>query len=117
MKQTFVYLIIFLALCAGTMSCGDDAVADEQTTNENIFRSPDYEDSAEDDGTISYEDQSTQSAYTDKTSDPTTDPQKDGKRGNWVDSIRYTDDEYEAAYSTSSTNPKNQIHKLPKKKE
>ncbi len=104
MKSSVNYFFIFIALCCGTMSCGNSSVDGEPAVVENVFRGPDWED------------QSARSEYTDQTSDPTTDPLKDGTESNWVEP-KYTDDEYEAAYSTSSTNPKNQIHKLPEVRE
>jgi len=108
MKLKFLPAALFLA--ALTTSCGsnNDAYESEIDPNETIEQSPDYEDS-DGDGTVTYEDQSARSSvttnttnYADRADSLTT------ARDTLVDP-KYTDDEYEAAFSTSTTNPKNQV--------
>lgn len=91
-------------------ACGSDTDSAEIETSEIIESDADYEDGDQDgDGKVSYEEQSPHSAITTRTTNYT--QRADSLRSS-RDSLlitpKYTDDEYEAAYSTSTTNPRNQ---------
>lgn len=105
-------LLFFLACGSGLFlpSCGGDTESGEIETSEIVESDADYEDGDQDgDGKVSYEEQSPHSAITTRTTNYT--QRADSLRGS-RDSLlitpKYTDDEYEAAYSTSTTNPRNQ---------
>lgn len=90
---------------------GGDAREGEVDPSEIIESDPDYEDSDPDgDGKISYEDQSTSlGGVTTRTTNYAQRADSLQTYGDTLVEPTYTDDEYEAAYSTSTTNPKNQV--------
>ena len=103
---------ITLGLLSGLAftACGGDTDSAEIETSEIIESDADYEDGDQDgDGKVSYEEQSPHSAITTQTTNYT--QRADSLRSS-RDSLlitpKYTDDEYEAAFSTATTNPRNQ---------
>ena len=91
-------------------SCGSDEREGEIDTAEIVETSPDYEDGdSNQDGEVSFEEQSPYSEITTRTTNYQA--RADSLRSTRVSAVidvKYTDDEYEAAYSTSTTNPRNQ---------
>ncbi|WP_116105028.1 hypothetical protein [Lewinella sp. IMCC34191] len=110
MKTTF--RIFILAGILSFTACGGGAAedSDEVDTAEIVESDADYEDGDQNnDGKVSYEEQSTQSEITTQTTNYS--QRADSlrlTRDSAVITPKYTDDEYEAAYSTSTTNPRNQ---------
>ena len=100
-------IVLTMGLTAGLTfaACGGDTESADIGTSESIPADGDRND----DGRVSYEEESAQSAITTRTTNYT--QRADSLRAS-RDSLRitpkYTDDEYEAAYSTSTTNPRNQ---------
>ena len=113
MKYTFLpFALALFGLATGCGSATDtDTQEGEIDTAEIIESDTDYEDSDPDnDGKISYEDQSTSLGGV--TTQTTNYAQRADSLQTYGDTLvepTYTDDEYEAAYSTSTTNPKNQV--------
>ena len=107
MKILSLNTLLLLLLATVTLACGGET-AEAGSSNANIFRNPDYEDT-DTDGSLTYQDQSTaQDSITDETSNPITDPYKDPDANGMI-KPKYTDNEYEAAYTTSTTEPKNVV--------
>ena len=108
MKISFYPLTLLLTLFL--VACGNSAKEGEIDTAEIVESDADYEDGDQNnDGKVSFEEQSPYSAITTKTTNYT--QRADSMRltrDSAVITPRYTDDEYEAAYSTSTTNPRNQ---------
>lgn len=108
-----IYKLLCLA-CFASVAIGcnsnNDALESEIDPNETIEQSPDYEDGDSDgDGSISYEEQSPHSEITTQTTNYADRADSiRGVRDTLVDP-KYTDDEYEPAFSTSTTNPANQV--------
>ncbi|MCP9235620.1 hypothetical protein [Lewinella sp. JB7] len=107
---TFSLLLLLGNFSFYACSSAADEREGEIDANEVIETEPDYEDNDQDnDGKISYEEQSARSSITTRTTN----------YANRADSLRiardtlvdpkYTDNEYEAAFSTSTTNPRNQV--------
>ncbi|MBB4078394.1 hypothetical protein GGR28_001007 [Lewinella aquimaris] len=110
MKIHLAAILLFLTAFSAYSCSSTDEREGEIDANEVIATEPDYEDGDQDgDGEVSYEEQSPRSSITTQTTN----------YANRADSLRiardtlvdpkYTDDEYEAAFSTSTTNPKNQV--------
>ena len=80
---------------------------EDDTPNDNIFRNPDYEDGSDagDNDVVTYEEASARDSITTQTTDY---QNRDSEVDRELKPI-YTDDEYEPSFSTSTTNPKNQI--------
>ena len=108
MKISFYPLTLLLALFL--VACGNSTEEGEIDTAEIVESDADYEDGDQNnDGKVSFEEQSPYSAITTKTTNYT--QRADSMRltrDSAVITPRYTDNEYEAAYSTSTTNPRNQ---------
>ena len=106
---TLTGLAIFLILpsCGSDSSSGDP---DIDTPPAIETQSADYEDSDQDnDGTVEYEEASARGRVTTQTTNYAQRADSLQTLGDTLVDPTYTDDEYEAAYSTSTTNPKNQV--------
>ncbi|PPK85962.1 hypothetical protein CLV84_2875 [Neolewinella xylanilytica] len=105
-------IIYTLALVGGTFltACGGEPREGEIDPAEVVETSPDYEDGDQDgDGKVSFEEQSPYSEITTLTTNYA--ERADSlrlTRDSVVIDPKYTDNEYEAAFSTSTTNPRNQ---------
>ena len=111
MKIKFLPLSLLLAGLLVGCGSNNDAYESEIDPNETIEQSPDYEDGDSDgDGTVTYEEQSARGESTTNTTNYADRADSLGAiaRDTLVDP-KYTDDEYEAAFSTSTTNPENQV--------
>ena len=103
MRKLSFYGFLLLLLIALT-ACGETPEGiDSENTSEAIDPDPN------DDGQVTYEEQSAQGALTTNTTNY-------AQRADSIRAVRdtlvdptYTDNEYEAAYSTSTTNPANQV--------
>ena len=108
MKVSYYPLALLLATLV--FACGSNTEEREIDTSEIVESDADYEDTDQDnDGKVSFEDQSPYSEITTQTTNYT--QRADSMRltrDSAVITPKYTDDEYEAAYSTSTTNPRNQ---------
>ncbi|WP_116124863.1 hypothetical protein [Lewinella sp. IMCC34183] len=102
--------LLLLSFCSVFTACGDaDMREGEVDPAEVIDSSPDYEDDdANNNGKIDYVEQSTSDSITTLTTNYSKRADSIRATRDTLITPRYTDDEYEAAYSTSSTNPKNQ---------
>ena len=109
MKSTLYILSLFLGL-AVTACNSDEPREGEIDPQEVIESSPDYEDGDQDgDGSVTFEEQSPYSEITTQTTNyaDRADSLRITRDSGLVDPV-YTDNEYEAAFSTSTTNPRNQ---------
>lgn len=110
MKTTFSTLFIIGLFAAGTTACDrgpTEGALGQGENNDNPSEA--VEPDPNDDGVVTYDEQSPHSEITTRTTN----------YAGRADSIRtardtlvdptYTDDEYEAAFSTSTTNPENQV--------
>ena len=105
-----LFIVPSLVIGLAFTSCGGDGDTAEIDTSEIIESDADYEDGDQDgDGKVSYEEQSPHSAITTRTTNYT--QRADSLRAS-RDSLlitpKYTDNEYESAFSTATTNPRNQ---------
>ena len=107
MKVIYYPLLLLSVLF---VACSNDTEEGEIDSAEIVESDADYEDIDQDnDGKVSFEEQSPYSEVTTLTTNYT---QRADSMRLTRDSVmitpKYTDNEYEAAYSTSTTNPRNQ---------
>lgn len=107
-----IKLLPLLLLAGWLTNCGtnNDLEESEIDPEETVEMSPDYEDSDQDnDGDVEYEEASARSEVTTQTTNyADRSDSLNAARDTLVDPT-YTDDEYEQAFSTSTTNPDNQV--------
>jgi hypothetical protein len=111
MKRTIpLYSLLFSVTFLFTACGGSDVREGEIDPAEVVSESPDYEDiDSDQDGEISYEEQSARGPSTVNTTNYTERGDSLMRAGDTLVTPRYTDDEYEPAFSTSTTNPANQV--------
>ncbi len=106
------YSILTLSLCGLLTACGGSTEREGEIDSAEVIDSaPDYEDAdPNQNGKVDYVEQSTQQAGV-TTNTTNYAPRADSIRmaGDTLVKPKYTDNEYEAAYSTSTTNPANQV--------
>ncbi|THH41946.1 hypothetical protein [Neolewinella litorea] len=111
--KTFLHtLILFLGAVPFFTACGNSSTREgEIDPQETIETSPDYEDDDQDgDGDIEYEEQSArQGGVTTGTTNYARRADSIRMAGDTLVDPKYTDNEYKAAFSTATTNPKNQV--------
>lgn len=109
MKFLTVLSITLLSLFS--LGCGGtENIEGEIKPGGTIAAEPDYEDSDTDnDGELEYEEVSARSSVTARTTNYSKRADSLQTAGDTLVKPVYTDDEYEAAFSTSTTNPKNQV--------
>jgi len=110
MNIKFLFLSLLLSLFA--VSCGNTDTNDNEgiDSGEIINQAPDYEDIDSDgDGNIDYEEQSARGKSTTNTTNYADRADSLSAARDTLVDPKYTDDEYEPAFSTSTTNPKNQV--------
>lgn len=110
MNIKFLPLSLLLAGLLVGCDSNNDAYESEIDPNETIEQSPDYEDGDSDnDGTVTYEEQSARGVSTTNTTNYADRADSLAIARDTLVDPKYTDDEYEPAFSTSTTNPKNQV--------
>lgn len=108
----FLYKSLFLlGLCGAFTACGGSDVREgEVDAAEVVDSSPDYEDSdPNQNGKVDYVEQSTADSVTANTTNYAKRADSIRAVGDTLVEPKYTDNEYEPAFSTATTNPKNQI--------
>ncbi|CAH0999837.1 hypothetical protein LEM8419_01122 [Neolewinella maritima] len=108
MNKLFTYSLL-LCLALAITACGDESIEESQQSIDSENASEHNDSDANDDGEVTYEEQSARGVSTTNTTNY-------AQRADSIRTVRdtlvtptYTDDEYEAAYSTSTTNPANQV--------
>jgi hypothetical protein len=110
MKSRILPLTLLLGSLLVGCDSNNDAYESEIDPNETIEQSPDYEDGDSDnDGTVTYEEQSARGESTTNTTNYADRADSLAIARDTLVDPKYTDDEYEPAFSTSTTNPKNQV--------
>jgi hypothetical protein len=111
MKTNFTYLLSVVFLSGFFVSCGGTDIREgEIDPDEVVSQAPDYEDIDSDlDGEISFVEQSARGPSTTNTTNYTELGDSLMRARDTLVDPTYTDDEYEPAFSTSTTNPANQV--------
>ncbi len=105
--RSILYLML---LAVFVVSCSTDSSESDAEGGTSIGDSSSHNDNdPNDDGKVTYEEQSAQSSITANTTNYADRADSIRARGDTLVTPRYTDDEYEAAFSTSTTNPRNQV--------
>ncbi len=103
-----VLFALLLATCLASCSNDESEVGAEDSVTIGDSSSANDPD-PNDDGKVTYEEQSAQGSITANTTNYADRADSIRARRDTLVTPRYTDNEYEAAFSTSTTNPRNQV--------
>ncbi|NJB84852.1 hypothetical protein GGR26_000597 [Lewinella marina] len=112
MKSYIYFLFLLLGVATLFTSCGDSPEREgEIDPAETVETAPDYEDDDQDgDGNLEFEEQSPfEGGITTRTTNYARRADSIRMAGDTLVDAKYTDNEYKAAFTTATTNPKNQV--------